>query len=98
MKITRVTDAELANSSLLDDDIKIRDIRKLPPLFAKLSERRPDNLDYVGVSYGLTKPLHRFWQKSLFAPVYLRQTQNELTGEHTCVMIRPIGSGDDVAW
>lgn len=64
MKITRVTDAELANASLLDDDIKIRDIRKLPPLFAKLSERRPENLDYVGVSYGLTKPLHRFWQKA----------------------------------
>ncbi|KUJ24104.1 DUF699-domain-containing protein [Mollisia scopiformis] len=95
-KITRVTNAELANASLLDDDIKIRDIRKLPPLFAKLSERRPDSLDYVGVSYGLTKPLHRFWQKASFAPVYLRQTQNELTGEHTCVMIRPIG--DDAAW
>lgn len=97
-KITRVTDADLANASLLDDDIKIRDIRKLPPLFAKLTEKRPDNLDYVGVSYGLTKPLHRFWQKASFAPIYLRQTQNELTGEHTCVMIRPIGSGDDVAW
>lgn len=97
-QITRVTDTELASASLLDDDIKIRDIRKLPPLFAKLTEKRPDNLDYVGVSYGLTKPLHRFWQKASFAPVYLRQTQNELTGEHTCVMIRPIGSGDDVAW
>ena len=23
-------------------------------------------------------------------PVYLRQTANELTGEHTCVMIKPI--------
>jgi N-acetyltransferase 10 len=96
--ITRVTDAELANASLLDDDIKVRDIRKMPPLFSKLSERRPDNLDYVGVSYGLTQPLHRFWKRASFAPVYLRQTPNELTGEHTCVMIRPLGSSEDIAW
>lgn len=96
--ITRVTDEELGNSSLLDDDIKVRDIRKMPPLFSKLSERKPDHLDYVGVSYGLTQPLHRFWKRATFAPVYLRQTANELTGEHTCVMIRPLGSGEDVSW
>ncbi len=92
--MVRVTDANLAQSSLLDDDIKVRDIRKMPPLFSKLSERRPDSLDYVGVSYGLTQPLHRFWKRSGFAPVYLRQTPNELTGEHTCVMIRPLEKSD----
>ena len=81
--ITRVTEAELANASLLDDNIKVRDIRKMPPLFSKLAERRPDKLDYVGVSYGLTQPLHRFWKRASFAPVYLRQTPNDLTGEHT---------------
>ncbi|RDL33166.1 RNA cytidine acetyltransferase [Venustampulla echinocandica] len=96
--ITRVTDAELANASLLNDDIKVRDIRKMPPLFSKLSERRPDQLDYVGVSYGLTQPLHRFWKRAHFAPVYLRQTANELTGEHTCVMIRPLENSDDKSW
>jgi N-acetyltransferase 10 len=96
--ITRVTEAELANASLLDDNIKVRDIRKMPPLFSKLAERRPDKLDYVGVSYGLTQPLHRFWKRASFAPVYLRQTPNELTGEHTCVMIRPIGSSEEIAW
>ncbi|EHK98115.1 putative UPF0202 protein KRE33 [Glarea lozoyensis 74030] len=96
--MTRVTDAELANASLLDDDIKVRDIRKMPPLFSKLSERRPSALDYVGVSYGLTQPLHKFWKKSSFAPVYLRQTANELTGEHTCVMIRPLSSSPDPSW
>ena len=77
----RVTDpAELANASLLDDDIKVRDISKMPPLFSKLSERRPQNIDYVGVSYGLTAELHKFWKKSGFSPVYLRQTANDLTG------------------
>lgn len=94
----RVTDAELANASLLDDDIKVRDIKKMPPLFSKLSERRPDELDYVGVSYGLTQPLHKFWKRASFAPVYLRQTANDLTGEHTCVMIRPLETSSDRSW
>ncbi|POS85220.1 DUF699-domain-containing protein [Erysiphe pulchra] len=94
----RVTDLELASGSLLDDNIKVRDIKKMPPLFSKLSERLPENLDYIGVSYGLTQPLHRFWKRSAFVPVYLRQTANELTGEHTCVMIRPLGNQEDVSW
>lgn len=95
---TRVTDRELVNASLFDDDIKVRDIRKMPPLFSKLSERRPDHLDYMGVSYGLTQPLHRFWKRASFVPLYLRQTANDLTGEHTCVMVRPLGKGEDVTW
>jgi N-acetyltransferase 10 len=96
--ITRVTDEELANASLLDDDIKVRDIHKMPPLFSKLSECRPDNLDYVGVSYGLTQPLHKFWKRASFVPVYLRQTPNELTGEHSCVMLRPLECSLDKSW
>lgn len=95
--IPRVTDAELSKASLFDD-IKVRDMNELPPLFAKLSERRPEKLDYVGVSYGLTQPLHKFWKRASFAPVYLRQTANDLTGEHTCVMIRPLQDGNDPSW
>ena len=93
--INRVTDSELANASLLSDDIKVRDIRKMPPLFSKLAETRPDRLHYIGVSYGLTQPLHRFWKRSSFSPVYLRQTPNDLTGEHTCVMLRPLDNSED---
>jgi len=48
---------------------------ELPPLFSKLSERKPESLDYLGVSYGLTSDLLRFWKKCGFLPVYLRQTQ-----------------------
>ncbi|KAK4166557.1 N-acetyltransferase 10 [Cladorrhinum sp. PSN259] len=93
----RVTDSELAKGSLFDD-IKVRDMNELPPLFAKLAERRPERLDYVGVSYGLTQPLHKFWKRAQFAPVYLRQTANDLTGEHTCVMLRPLQDGNDSSW
>jgi N-acetyltransferase 10 len=98
-EMVRVTDEELTNSSLLDDNVHVRDIRTMPPLFGKLTERRPDTLDYVGVSYGLTPALHKFWKRSSFVPVYLRQTPNELTGEHSCVMLRTLAAGsNDAAW
>ena len=98
-EMVRVTDAELEESSLLSDNIKVRDIRTMPPLFSKLSERRPQTLEYLGVSFGLTAPLHKFWKRSFFAPLYLRQTPNELTGEHSCVMLRTLSNGaHDHAW
>lgn len=98
-EMVRVTDAELEKSTLMSDNVKIRDIKAMPPLFARLSERRPAALDYLGVSYGLTAPLHKFWKRGGFVPVYLRQTANELTGEHTCVMLRTLEAGDkDPSW
>ncbi|KAF1354920.1 putative nucleolar ATPase Kre33 [Delphinella strobiligena] len=99
-EMVRVTDAELETSTLLQDNVKVRDIQSMPPLFARLSERVPTRLDYLGVSYGLTSPLHKFWKRSGFAPVYLRQTANDLTGEHTCVMLRTLDNSgsSDPAW
>lgn len=98
-EMVRVTDSELEQSTLMTDNVKVRDIRAMPPLFARSSERRPAALDYLGVSYGLTQPLHKFWKRGGFVPVYLRQTANELTGEHTCVMLRTLETGEnDPAW
>ncbi|PWY87006.1 putative nucleolar ATPase Kre33 [Aspergillus heteromorphus CBS 117.55] len=98
-EMVRVTDEELTNTNLLEDNVHVRDIRTMPPLFGKLSERRPDALDYVGVSFGLTSSLHKFWKRSAFSPVYLRQTPNDLTGEHSCVMLRTLTTGtNDAAW
>ncbi|KAF2151262.1 nucleolar ATPase Kre33 [Myriangium duriaei CBS 260.36] len=99
-EMVRVTDAELESSSLLQDNVKVRDISAMPPLFSRLTERKPMHLDYLGVSYGLTQPLHKFWKRAGFVPVYLRQTANELTGEHTCVMLRTLdaSSVSDPAW
>jgi N-acetyltransferase 10 len=98
-EMVRVTDAELEKSTLMTDNVQVRDIKAMPPLFARLSERKPAALDYVGVSYGLTTPLHKFWKRGGFVPVYLRQTANELTGEHTCVMLRTLETGEnDPSW
>lgn len=64
----------------------------LPPLFMELSERPAEDLDYIGVSFGVTPQLIKFWKKVKFIPVYLRQTTNDITGEHTCIMIHKLKS------
>ena len=100
-EIIRVTDAELESSTLQSDNIKVRDIDSMPPLFSRLSERRPPVLDWLGVSYGLTPPLHKFWKRASFAPVSLSNKANDLTGEYSCAMLRTVNndSGNiDNAW
>ncbi|KAF2266091.1 DUF699-domain-containing protein [Lojkania enalia] len=98
-EMRRVTEEELENATLLRDDVKVREAKDMPPLFARLSELKAPQLDYVGVSYGLTPPLHKFWKRASFVPVYLRQTPNELTGEHTCVMLRSLETtSSDGSW
>jgi hypothetical protein len=49
--------------------------KSLPPLLLKLNEVKPERLDYLGVSFGATSPLFKFWKKCGFVPVYMRQTQ-----------------------
>lgn len=78
--------------SLVDEKIKPK--KHIMPILQKLSERKPAPLHYIGTSFGVTKELFTFWKKNNFVPIYLRQTANELTGEHTCVMIRPINLND----
>ncbi|KAF9359711.1 hypothetical protein BGX34_008198 [Mortierella sp. NVP85] len=90
--MARVDDNEFEDTTLMTDEIKIRDPKKMPPLLLKLSEKKAERLHWLGVSYGLTAPLHKFWSKAGYIPVYLRQTPNNLTGEHTCVMIRTLES------
>ncbi|KAI9292207.1 DUF699-domain-containing protein [Neoconidiobolus thromboides FSU 785] len=94
--IPKVTDEEIQQSDLKNDLIKIKDPRKMPPLLLKLSEIPPQPIHYLGVSYGLTPQLNKFWKKNGFVPVYIRQTSNELTGEHTCVMVKPLKDRKDL--
>ncbi|OCH85192.1 DUF699-domain-containing protein [Obba rivulosa] len=80
------------STSLLTDLPTVRSATAMPPLLQRLTERKPETLDYLGVSYGLTPQLLRFWKRAGYVPLYLRQTTSELTGEHTCVMIRGLNS------
>ncbi|PWA51563.1 hypothetical protein CTI12_AA460840 [Artemisia annua] len=78
--------------SLLKENIKARS--DLPPLLVHLGERPPEKLHYLGVSFGLTFDLFRFWRKNKFAPFYLCEVPNSVTGEHTCMMLKPLYTDD----
>ncbi len=79
--------------SLLTEELAPR--KNLPPLLAKLSERAPEPLHYLGVSFGLTEPLYRFWKRAGFTAVYVRLTTNDITGEHTTIMFRTLRTASD---
>lgn len=78
--------------SLQEENIKPRS--DLPPLLVPLRERRPEKLHYLGVSFGLTLDLFRFWRKHNFAPFYISQVANAVTGEYTCMILKPLNSDD----
>ncbi|XP_060620967.2 RNA cytidine acetyltransferase [Anolis sagrei] len=92
-KTREITTVSSEAVSLLDESVKPR--KDLPPLLLKLSERQAENLDYLGVSYGLTPRLLKFWKRAGFVPVYLRQTPNDLTGEHSCIMLKLLNEEEE---
>ena len=79
---------------------KLAPRKELPPLLLPLTEVEAPRLDWIGTSFGLTLNLHKFWSRAGMQMLYLRQTKNELTGEHSSIMIRalPKTSGVDDAW
>ncbi|KAL1364804.1 RNA cytidine acetyltransferase 1 [Arachis duranensis] len=87
----RVTEAA-EKVSLLEENIKPR--TNLPHLLVHLRERRPEKLHYIGVSFGLTLDLFRFWRKHAFAPFYIGQIPNAVTGEHTCMILKPLNNDE----
>jgi N-acetyltransferase 10 len=77
---------------LLRENIAPR--KKVPTLLKRLTERPPEVLDYLGTSFGLTNDLLRFWKSQKFVPVYLSQKENDLTGEHSCILLTPIAQSE----
>ncbi|KAK6922906.1 Helicase domain [Dillenia turbinata] len=78
--------------SLLEENISPR--ANLPPLLVNLRERQPEKLHYMGVSFGLTLDLFRFWNKHKFLPFYVGQIPSTVTGEHTCMVLMPLNNDD----
>lgn len=78
-----------------EDENDVAPKKVLSPLLLSLKERKAEHLDYLGVSFGLTSELLKFWKKSGFVPVYIRQTPNELTGEHSCIMLKLLDDQHD---
>ncbi|KAH9311211.1 hypothetical protein KI387_026246, partial [Taxus chinensis] len=78
--------------SLMEEQIKPR--VNLPPLLVGLHERHPEKLHYIGVSFGLTQHLYNFWRKHNFVPFYIGQIPSAITGEHTCMMLKPLDNDE----
>ncbi len=77
---------------LMTEIIKPR--ASLKPLLTKVSDLRPPRLDWIGTSYGLTGPLYKFYRRLNYLPVYLRQTVNDITGEHSTIMLKSLNDAD----
>ena len=96
----------LSDTTFITDHSSVSDTREndglesltprtnLPPLLYRLDERAPEKLDWMGVSYGLTQSLAKFWKRLGFLPVYVRQTKNDLTGENTAIMLKTLVADD----
>jgi len=76
------------DGGLLREQLKPRKLQTT--LLSALSERPAETLDYLGVSFGVTPQLYRFWQRNQYLPLYIRMTSNSLTGEHSCIMAKPM--------
>ncbi|KAH8323887.1 hypothetical protein KR067_009594 [Drosophila pandora] len=85
-----IEEVEEEQLSLLKEQIRPRS--RIPTLLQRLHERVPERVDYLGTSYGLTSELLKFWKSSGFVPIYLSQKSNELTAEHSCIMLYTPGA------
>ncbi|XP_063708521.1 RNA cytidine acetyltransferase [Culicoides brevitarsis] len=74
-----------SENNLLCESVQPR--KSIPTLLKRLTERKAEKIDYIGTCFGLTPDLLRFWKSLNFVPVYLSQKSNDLTGEHSCILI-----------
>ena len=79
---------ESTDEDLLTESIKPRS--NLRPLLTRLDQVRPLPLHWLGVSFGLTAELWQFYKRLGYRPLYLRQTTNDITGEHTIIVLKQL--------
>lgn len=76
------------DESLGNEELKPK--KNVQPLLQKLSETRPQNVDYLGVAYGLNPPLFKFWDLAGFKTVYIKQKSSDITGEYSSIMLKSL--------
>ena len=64
---------------LYTEVLKPKDAQTMRPLLQRLDEIHLPQLDWIGVAYGLTAELLKFWKRKGMLPVYLRQTNVNLS-------------------
>ena len=68
----------------------------LPPLLTDAADAAPPPLHWIGAAFGVTPSLFAFWSKTGHAPVYVRQTPSDVTGEHSVIVLRALTKGPGV--
>ena len=58
-------------------------------LLDRLHAEFGDDVDYFSVGYGATPRLLRFWQRAGYRTVHLSTSRNDVSGEHSAIMLRP---------
>jgi len=87
------SDLNVSTSNVISSNIYeeiLRPKKKLKPLLLKLCEVSPNFINWIGTSFGLTNELYNFWKKNHMYPVYLKLSENDITGEHSCIMLKAI--------
>lgn len=90
---TTTSARDFENNDLLKENL-LPTTTHLPTLLIHPSQRRPEKLNYIGVTYGITHQLLKFWKRFGMVPVYIAQHKNILTGEHSCIMLKMINKDD----
>merc|ERR1719469_778000 len=83
-------DASTASNEIDPDNKELKPRKNLPPLLLPLTSINAPRLDWIGTSFGITCSLQRFWNRCNMTLLYLRQTVNQLTGEHTAIVLRSL--------
>ncbi len=51
---------------------------------------KAEDLDWVGSGFGVSPELLRFWIKNGFTPVHITPQRNEISGEHTVIVLKAL--------
>lgn len=63
----------------------------------KIVERAKEELlDWVGSGFGISEELINFWIKNGFIPVHITPQRNEVSGEFTAIVLKPIRDPENV--
>ena len=53
-------------------------------------------LDWVGASFGVDPKLLKFWIKNGFVPLHISPQRNEVSGEHSLIVVKPLSKKAEV--
>ena len=56
------------------------------------NEAKENKLDWIGVSFGATPRLLKFWIRANFIPLHISFERNPVSGEYSVILVKPLNS------